>query len=54
MLRTVASDAGRRFVVPSASGKGEPKDAKVTDLLYLCHELARRAVTTIRTRLDLS
>jgi aspartate kinase len=33
-----ASDA-RRFVVPSAPGKRNDDDTKITDLLYLCQEL---------------
>lgn len=36
----VESDPRRRIVVPSAPGKRDPKDTKVTDLLYLCHRLA--------------
>ena len=31
----------RRYLVPSAPGKRFPNDEKVTDLLYLCHSLAR-------------
>ena len=34
------SDAGRRFVVPSAPGKRFDKDTKVTDMLYACYALA--------------
>lgn len=33
-------DPRRRFVVVSAPGKGRKADKKITDLLYLCHELA--------------
>jgi aspartate kinase len=33
-------DPRRRFVVVSAPGKRRKNDKKVTDLLYLCHELA--------------
>jgi aspartate kinase len=36
----IRSDPRRRFVVVSAPGKREKKDTKITDLLYLCHELA--------------
>ena len=36
----VEADPARRFIVPSAPGKAHPKDTKVTDLLYLCHQLA--------------
>ena len=40
----VRNDARRRFVVPSAPGKRSDDDTKITDLLYLCHELARQHV----------
>ena len=33
----VLSDPSRRLVVVSAAGKRNPKDHKITDLLYLCH-----------------
>ncbi len=33
----ILSNDERRYVVPSAPGKRNPKDSKVTDLLYLCH-----------------
>ena len=36
----VQSDANIRVVVPSAPGKAHKEDTKVTDLLYLAHELA--------------
>lgn len=42
VVDVVRSDPNRRFVVPSAPGKRTPDDTKVTDLLYLCHELARQ------------
>lgn len=38
----VKADARRRFIVPSAPGKRSDDDTKITDLLYLCHELARQ------------
>lgn len=38
----VAADPARRVVVPSAPGKAHATDTKVTDLLYLCHQLASR------------
>jgi aspartate kinase len=44
MQAIVQSDADRRFVVPSAPGKRDPKDTKVTDLLYLCHDLASKGL----------
>jgi aspartate kinase len=34
------ADARRRYVVVSALGKRRKEDQKVTDLLYLCHDLA--------------
>jgi aspartate kinase len=47
MLRVkaiVEADPGRRWVVPSAPGKRHGNDHKITDLLYLCHEHAKRGV----------
>ena len=40
----VEADPGRRWVVPSAPGKRTASDQKITDLLYLCHEHAKRGV----------
>src|SRR5262245_44888538 len=40
----VEADPGRRWVVPSAPGKRHGSDQKITDLLYLCHEHAKRGV----------
>jgi aspartate kinase len=42
VLAIIEADPKRRVVVPSAPGKADPKDTKVTDLLYLAHELAAR------------
>ncbi|MEI8079019.1 MAG: aspartate kinase [bacterium] len=36
----IDGDPRRRVVVPSAPGKRHQDDPKVTDLLYLCHEMA--------------
>lgn len=36
----IRSDADRLFVVPSAPGKRDDKDTKVTDMLYGCYALA--------------
>lgn len=33
----IESNPNRKYVVPSAPGKRNSKDSKVTDLLYLCH-----------------
>lgn len=40
----VAADPDRRFVVPSAPGKRDGSDRKITDLLYLCHESAEQGI----------
>lgn len=40
----VDSDPQRRFIIPSAPGKRDATDQKVTDLLYLCHDHARQGV----------
>lgn len=36
----IRSDKARRYVVPSAPGKRNDKDEKVTDLLYQCYDAA--------------
>ncbi len=36
----IRSDESRKYVVPSAPGKRNPKDTKVTDLLYECYAAA--------------
>ena len=36
----IRDDINRRYVVPSAPGKRDAKDTKVTDMLYKCYELA--------------
>ncbi len=36
----IRADKRRRYIVVSAPGKREADDQKITDLLYLCHELA--------------
>lgn len=38
--KIVRADKDRRFVVPSAPGKRDSKDTKVTDMLYECYGLA--------------
>lgn len=40
----VTGSPRRKFVVPSAPGKRERSDRKITDLLYLCHESAGQGV----------
>src|SRR5689334_4508581 len=36
----IESNSARRLVVPSAPGKRDKRDAKLTDLLLLCHQSA--------------
>lgn len=36
----ISSDDKRKYIIPSAPGKRHSKDHKVTDLLYMCHQLA--------------
>ena len=36
----IRADKTRKFVVPSAPGKRDSKDTKVTDMLYGCYALA--------------
>ena len=38
----VESDPARKYVVPSAPGKRDSKDDKVTDLLYWCYDQAQK------------
>jgi aspartate kinase len=52
----VLADPRRKIIVPSAPGKRTPDEAKITDLLYLCHETAAMKADfsgpfgTVRTR----
>jgi aspartate kinase len=41
----IQSDPARRYVVPSAPGKRDDDDQKITDLLYLCHASAQQRVS---------
>jgi aspartate kinase len=36
----ISADPDRRYVVPSAPGRRNPSDGKITDMLYACHALA--------------
>ncbi|MFA5576585.1 MAG: aspartate kinase [Tissierellaceae bacterium] len=36
----IKSDKNRRYIIPSAPGKRHSRDHKITDLLYMCHQLA--------------
>ena len=38
--KIVLSEESRRYVVPSAPGKRNKNDTKVTDMLYACYEAA--------------
>lgn len=54
----ITSDKTRSFVVPSAPGKRDSKDTKVTDLLYQCYDAAvsgqsyKRILDQIKKRFD--
>lgn len=54
----VRSEDTRRFVVPSAPGRRNPDDTKVTDMLYKCYALAEndktydKLLTAIKDRYD--
>ena len=39
----LAADSRRKVVVVSAPGKRQPTEAKITDLLYLCHDMVAMA-----------
>ncbi|MAX26144.1 MAG: aspartate kinase [Phycisphaeraceae bacterium] len=41
----VKADSDRQFVVPSAPGKRNKEDQKITDLLYLCHAHAQQGIS---------
>lgn len=36
----IQKDSRRRYIIPSAPGKAHNKDHKITDLLYMCYQLA--------------
>ena len=42
--KIVTSNPKRKVIVPSAPGKRHSKEAKLTDLLYLCHEMVETKV----------
>ncbi|MBU5485413.1 aspartate kinase [Clostridium sp. MSJ-11] len=41
----IEKDERRRFIVPSAPGKRNKEDQKITDLLYLCHTHAEQNIS---------
>jgi len=40
--KIIDADKDRRYIIPSAPGKRNPKDTKVTDMLYACYDRAVR------------
>ncbi len=42
--KIVQSNPKRTVIVPSAPGKRHSGEAKITDLLYLCHDMAQKKV----------
>src|SRR6476646_9436916 len=43
--KILQSNPKRTVVVPSAPGKRNSGEAKLTDLLYLCHDMAQKKLT---------
>jgi aspartate kinase len=43
--KIIQANPKRRIVVPSAPGKRHAGEAKLTDLLYLCHDMAQKQVS---------
>lgn len=41
VARIIKADPARRFVVPSAPGKRNKDDTKVTDMLYTCYGMIK-------------
>ena len=41
----IRADESRKYVVPSAPGKRNSRDTKVTDMLYACYALAKEHAT---------
>lgn len=40
----ILADQRRRYIIPSAPGKRDEADYKITDILYLCHEHVQKGV----------
>jgi aspartate kinase len=49
-ISIVKANPARRFVVPSAPGKREAQDKKITDLLYAWHNMARQGLDASEPR----
>lgn len=56
--KIIKGDAERNYVIPSAPGKRDSKDTKVTDMLYACYALAEagkeidKEIADIKARYD--
>jgi len=50
MQDIIQTDPNRRFVVPSAPGKRNPDDHKITDLLYAWHSIAQQGLDASEPR----
>lgn len=44
VAQIIQADSERRYIVPSAPGKRNTDDHKITDLLYLCHAHAQQGI----------
>ena len=40
----ISQDTDRKIIIPSAPGKRHDKDHKITDLLYMCHQLSSHGI----------
>ena len=40
----IRSEKSRKYVIPSAPGKRNSRDTKITDMLYLCHDKAEKGL----------
>lgn len=44
VAQIIRADSERRYIIPSAPGKRNADDHKITDLLYLCHAHAQQGI----------
>lgn len=40
----IRSEKSRKYVIPSAPGKRNSRDTKITDMLYLCYDKAEKGL----------
>lgn len=49
VMEIINADDRRKYIIASAPGKSNSEDTKITDLLYLCYDLAKHKITFIDT-----